>query len=140
VGERNCAFSGCNALEFRNTEYCLRHKDAGSKSMAPPTKTIVENNYTDQREKNTYGEGNFRKFTWFVIGIIFLPLLIFLPRFPISIIPMILIFGLFLDFRKNGWKFFTLGLLTSIIIFVSLICIIFVIFITNPGSSGGTWN
>ncbi|MFQ3322117.1 MAG: hypothetical protein ACI9O1_001222 [Candidatus Thalassarchaeaceae archaeon] len=139
MGERNCAFSGCNTLEFRTTEYCLRHKDAGSKSMAPPTKTIVENNYRGQREKNTYGEGNFRKVTWFVIGLIFPPLLIFLPWFPISIIPMILIFGLFLDFRKNGWKFFTLGLLTSIIIFVSLILIL-VILLTSPGSSGGTWN
>jgi hypothetical protein len=137
VGERNCAFSGCNALEFRTTEYCLQHKDSGSKSLAPPTKIIVENNYRDQREKNTYGGGNFRKVTWFVVGLIFLPLLIYLPWFPISIIPMILIFGLFLDFRKNGWKFFTLGLLTSIIIFISLICLIIFIF---SGSSGGTWN
>ena len=27
MGERKCAFEGCNALEFRTTEYCLRHKD-----------------------------------------------------------------------------------------------------------------
>ena len=27
VGERKCAFEGCNALEFRSTGYCLRHKD-----------------------------------------------------------------------------------------------------------------
>jgi len=27
VGERNCAFEGCNALEFRSSGYCLRHKD-----------------------------------------------------------------------------------------------------------------
>ena len=26
VGERKCAFEGCNALEFRATGYCLRHK------------------------------------------------------------------------------------------------------------------
>jgi len=26
VGERNCAFEGCDALEFRETGYCLRHK------------------------------------------------------------------------------------------------------------------
>tara|TARA_B100001996_G_scaffold375197_1_gene354819 strand:+ start:415 stop:909 length:495 start_codon:yes stop_codon:yes gene_type:complete len=26
MGERRCAFDGCNALEFRTTEYCLRHK------------------------------------------------------------------------------------------------------------------
>ena len=27
VGERKCGFEGCNALEFRTTGYCLRHKD-----------------------------------------------------------------------------------------------------------------
>ena len=27
MGERNCAFEGCNALEFRSSGYCLRHKD-----------------------------------------------------------------------------------------------------------------
>ena len=26
VGEGKCAFEGCNALEFRTTGYCLRHK------------------------------------------------------------------------------------------------------------------
>ena len=27
MGERNCALDDCNALEFRSTGYCLRHKD-----------------------------------------------------------------------------------------------------------------
>ena len=27
MGERNCAFDGCNALEFRTSGYCLRHKE-----------------------------------------------------------------------------------------------------------------
>ncbi len=26
VGDRNCAFEGCNALEFRTSGYCLRHR------------------------------------------------------------------------------------------------------------------
>ena len=26
MGERKCAFDGCNALEFRTSGYCLRHK------------------------------------------------------------------------------------------------------------------
>ena len=26
MGDRNCAFEGCNALEFRTSGYCLRHK------------------------------------------------------------------------------------------------------------------
>ena len=32
MGERKCGFDGCNALEFRTTGYCLRHKD-GEKVM-----------------------------------------------------------------------------------------------------------
>ena len=27
MGERNCAIEACNALEFRTSGYCLRHKD-----------------------------------------------------------------------------------------------------------------
>ena len=27
MGERKCGYEGCNALEFRTTGYCLRHKD-----------------------------------------------------------------------------------------------------------------
>ena len=27
VGDRKCGFDGCNALEFRTSGYCLRHKD-----------------------------------------------------------------------------------------------------------------
>ena len=27
VGERTCAFDGCNSLEFRTTGFCLKHKD-----------------------------------------------------------------------------------------------------------------
>lgn len=30
VGERKCAFESCNALEFRTTGYCLRHKDGAA--------------------------------------------------------------------------------------------------------------
>ena len=27
MGERKCGYEGCNALEFRTTGYCLRHKE-----------------------------------------------------------------------------------------------------------------
>jgi len=36
VGERKCAFEGCNALEFRTTGYCLRHKDGNPDERAIP--------------------------------------------------------------------------------------------------------
>ena len=35
MGERNCAIEGCNALEFRASGYCLRHKD-GRPWLTPP--------------------------------------------------------------------------------------------------------
>lgn len=32
MGERKCAFDCCNALEFRTSGYCLRHKDERAES------------------------------------------------------------------------------------------------------------
>ena len=34
MGERTCAFDGCNSLEFRKTGYCLKHKDHESKQKS----------------------------------------------------------------------------------------------------------
>ncbi len=34
MGERKCAFEGCNALEFRTSGYCLRHKDRNPDEQA----------------------------------------------------------------------------------------------------------
>jgi len=31
VGDRKCEFDGCNALEFRTSGYCLRHKEEASR-------------------------------------------------------------------------------------------------------------
>ena len=36
MGERRCAFEGCNALEFRTTGYCLRHKDGNPDEQPIP--------------------------------------------------------------------------------------------------------
>ena len=38
VGERKCALDGCNALEFRTSGYCLRHKD-GAPGVEDPEST-----------------------------------------------------------------------------------------------------
>ena len=40
MGENKCAFDGCNALEFRATGYCLRHKKDLSDKRSP---NITEN-------------------------------------------------------------------------------------------------
>ena len=35
MGERKCAYEGCNALEFRTSGYCLRHKDGNPQEKTP---------------------------------------------------------------------------------------------------------
>ena len=40
MGERKCAFEDCNALEFRTTGYCLRHKDAVANEKNPTISNI----------------------------------------------------------------------------------------------------
>jgi NADH:ubiquinone oxidoreductase subunit K len=40
VGENKCAFEGCNALEFRTTGYCLRHKDENPDEKTPAISNI----------------------------------------------------------------------------------------------------
>ncbi len=40
MGERNCGFEGCNALEFRTSGYCLRHKDGNPQEKTPVVSNI----------------------------------------------------------------------------------------------------
>ncbi len=46
VGDRKCAFEGCNALEFRTSRYCLRHKGGlpyqKARYLETPEKTSPE--------------------------------------------------------------------------------------------------
>ena len=35
MGDRKCAFEGCNALEFRTSGYCLRHKGSSTDEENP---------------------------------------------------------------------------------------------------------
>ena len=41
MGERECGFEDCNALEFRTTGYCLRHKDTVANEKNPTISNIV---------------------------------------------------------------------------------------------------
>ena len=56
MGERKCAFEGCNALEFRTSGYCLRHKDEAplggtAKDEAPPESVILFPGFTDSQQE-----------------------------------------------------------------------------------------
>ena len=56
MGERKCAFEGCNALEFRTTGYCLRHKEEaslgglGKEDVAPESVILVPGIMERQQE------------------------------------------------------------------------------------------
>ena len=55
MGERKCAFEGCNALEFRTSGYCLRHKEEASrggtgKDDAPPESVILFPGFTESQQ------------------------------------------------------------------------------------------
>ena len=40
MGEGKCAYEGCNALEFRTSGYCLRHKDGDPQEKTPAISNI----------------------------------------------------------------------------------------------------
>ena len=56
MGERKCAFEGCNALEFRTSGYCLRHKEEASlggtaKDEAPPESVILFPGFAESQQE-----------------------------------------------------------------------------------------
>ena len=51
MGDRNCAFDGCNSLEFRSTGYCLKHKDGQSEQKLKS----VQINSVNNKSNTNYG-------------------------------------------------------------------------------------
>ena len=56
MGERKCAFEGCNALEFRTSGYCLRHKEEATrggtgKDDVPPESVILFPGFTESQQE-----------------------------------------------------------------------------------------
>ena len=56
MGERKCAFEGCNALEFRTSGYCLRHKEEASRGDAgkddhPPESVVLFPGFTESQQE-----------------------------------------------------------------------------------------
>ena len=56
MGERKCAFGGCNALEFRTSGYCLRHKEEATrggtgKDDVPPESVILFPGFTESQQE-----------------------------------------------------------------------------------------
>ena len=56
MGERKCAFEGCNALEFRTSGYCLRHKEetlrgGTGKDDVPPKSVVLFPGFTESQQE-----------------------------------------------------------------------------------------
>ena len=56
MGERKCAFEGCNALEFRTSGYCLRHKEEAPRGGTgtedvPPESVVLFPGFTESRQE-----------------------------------------------------------------------------------------
>lgn len=71
VGKRNCAFDSCNALEFRSSEYCLKHNkdeeqtEAIPMEIMPQSSTLLIKNPIDDKTHSVGG---------FIIGFWFTPI------------------------------------------------------------------
>jgi len=64
MGERKCAFEGCNALEFRTSGYCLRHKEEASlggtgKEDVAPESVILVPGFMERQQKWKLDSGFF---------------------------------------------------------------------------------
>ena len=82
MGKRNCAFEGCNALEFRTSGYCLRHKD-DHPWIAPvePSLEVVAASKEEWKEKEEEFWNSPFGFTIVILGMFFPPILLLLiPR------------------------------------------------------------
>ena len=56
MGERKCAFEGCNALEFRTSGYCLRHEEetlrgGTGKDDVPPKSVVLFPGFTESQQE-----------------------------------------------------------------------------------------
>ncbi len=64
MGDRKCAFEGCNALEFRTSGYCLRHKEEASlggtgKDDVAPEIVILVTVFMERQQKWKLDSGFF---------------------------------------------------------------------------------
>ena len=133
MGDNKCAYEGCNALEFRTSRYCLRHKDG------PKTTLINEINPV----KNEISEGvnmantstlSHNNVIWFLAGLFagpsFAIIMGILSEFLFQIggesiavftmfiiSPLVYIIGIVWGFRSNGPTGFSFGLLVTPLVF-----------------------
>jgi len=145
MGDNKCAYEGCNALEFRTSGYCLRHKDGPKTTLIgeinPLKKEISEEISIINTPKSKHNN-----YIWFPLGLFAGPaiaiimvtisefLLIMDDSGSISvfsicvILPLIYIIGIVWGLRSNGPTGFSLGLLVTPMVFGLFVLFLFYIF------------
>ena len=133
MGENKCAYDGCNALEFRTSGYCLRHKD-GPKTTLIGEINPVKNEISEGIDMTNTSTLEHNNVVWFLAGLFagpsfaiimgFLSEVLFqtggddMPFFLMCIIlPLVYIIGIVWGFRSNGPTGFALGLLVTPLVF-----------------------
>ena len=133
MGDNKCTYDGCNALEFRTSGYCLRHKDGPKTTLISeinPVKNEISE-ATDMIHNSTFGHNNV---VWFLAGLFAGPsfailmvvvseILLQIGADIIGLIPMCIIlpltyiFGIVWGFTSRGPTGFALGLLVTPLFF-----------------------
>ncbi len=143
MGDNKCAYDGCNALEFRTSGYCLRHKD-GPKTILISEINPVKNEISEATGiiyNSTLSNNNV---VWFLAGLFagpsFAILMGVVSDFLLQIgaeiiglitmciiLPFTYIIGIVWGFTSKGPTGFALGLLVVplfFILFVSYLILI----------------
>ena len=122
MGERKCAFNGCNALEFRTSGYCLRHKDGRSEETplmkesgaSEIPESLVNAGIDESKMSAGFSRGFFYTPLFLAIASLFLQDVCSVWLFFGAIIPPIS----YLSGRNKFSKGFALGSLVGILVFV----------------------
>jgi hypothetical protein len=115
VGERKCAFDGCNALEFRKSGYCLRHKDGSAEEagVSEIPESLVNTGIDESKMSAGFSRGFFYTPLFLAIASLFLQDVCSVWLFFGAIIPPIS----YLSGRNKFSKGFALGSLVGILVF-----------------------
>jgi hypothetical protein len=121
VGDRKCAFDCCNALEFRTSGYCLRHKDGRAEST--PLKKESDASEIPESLLNT-GIDESKISTGFSKGFFYTPLSLAIASLSLQDVCSVwLFFGAiippisYLSGKNKFSKGFALGSLVGVLVF-----------------------
>jgi len=145
MGDNKCAHDGCNALEFRTSGYCLRHKD-GPKTILISEINPIKKEISEDIDMFKGPKSKYNNFIWFLIGLFAGPAIAIImitisevlfdiggegiAVFSICVIlPLIYIIGIVWGLRSNGPTGFSLGLLVTPLVFG--LFVLFLIFIIS---------